>query len=66
MTTKVRIEKADGHPMPVMVQVQVVNAEGKWVPEGQPRSLDRAAELLEDHIHQNKRLVVYELSTGAA
>jgi len=61
MTTKIRVEKADLGMMPVMVQVQVVDAEGKWVPESQPRPLLRGCELLEEHIHQNKRLVVYEM-----
>ncbi len=66
MTTKIRVEKADLGMMPVMVQVQVVDAEGKWVSEGQPKPLLRGCELLEEHIHQNKRLVVYEMQLGNA
>lgn len=66
MTTKIRIEKADQYPVYTMVQVQEVNADGKWVNVGEPRMLRDAAQLLEEHIHQNKRLVVSELPLGNA
>lgn len=65
MTTRVRVEKADAGALPVMVQVQGV-VDGKWVNEGEPKPLMNAAQLHEEHIHQNKRLVVYEFQTGNA
>lgn len=66
MTAKIRIEKADSTPYIIMVQVQAVNAEGKWVNDGEPKHLQHAAQQLEEYIHQNKRAVVYEMQTGNA
>lgn len=65
MTTKVRVEKASAGVY-VMVQVQVVNQEGKWVNEGEPYPLLDPAQQIEHHIHQNKRLIVSELQLGNA
>lgn len=64
MTTKVRIEKADSTPYIIMMQVEMANHEGKWVPEGSPHPIQYPAQLIEEHLHQGKRLVVYELERG--
>lgn len=66
MTARVRVEKADTTPYIIMVQVQVVNSEGKWVSDGEPKALQFAAQQIEEHIHQNKRVVVYETPLGNA
>jgi len=61
MTLAVRVEKADATPYVVCVQVEEVNADGKWQRVGNPVYMQVAAQLLTETIHQNKRLVVYEL-----
>ena len=66
MTTKIRIEKADQYPVPVMVQEQQVNAEGKWVNNGDPVMLVYAAQQTEQFVHANKRYIVYEAKMGNA
>lgn len=66
MTAKIRIEKADSTSHIIMVQIQVVNHEGKWVAEGEPKPLQFPAQLVEEHLHQNKRVIVYEMQLGNA
>ncbi len=68
MTNRVRIENANQaeYPLPIMIQVQEVNAEGKWYNSEPPIMLSFPAQLLELHIHQNKRFIVYEFQTGNA
>lgn len=66
MTARIRIEKADETPYIVMVQVQCVTATGKWANEGNPKPLHLAAQQLEEFIHQNKRVIVYETPLGNA
>lgn len=67
MTTRVRIEKADNNAgMSIMIQMQVLNSEGRWVDSGSLQALQFAAQLFEDHLYQNKRLVVYEMQTNGA
>ncbi len=66
MTAKVRIEKADNTPYLILSQVQMVNADGNWVNDGEPKLLQFAAQQIEEHIHQNKRVIVFEFPTGNA
>lgn len=66
MTAKIRIEKADETPYIIMVQAQSVSADGKWVNEGNPKPLHFAAQQIEEFIHQNKRVIVYEMQLGGA
>lgn len=67
MTTRIRVERACSEAgIPVLVQEQGVGDDGKWVNCGQPIALLNAAQLLELHIHQNKRYVVGEMQLGNA
>jgi hypothetical protein len=66
MTKKVIIENACSYPVPVMVQPQVVGVEGQWVNDGPPISLREIATRSEQFIHQNRRVVVFELPMSAA
>lgn len=60
MTKSVRIENGDTSDHKVRAQVQVKDAEGNWVNDGPPVSLDYPTAMANITIWRGKRFIVEE------